>query len=182
MQKPETRLRAKIKRALEARDCLVTVQHGSSLTGGGRSDLIGCSPRGRFFALEVKMPDGHATKLQAVFLAEVDRRRGIARIVRSVEEAITAMEEEFDLEALFEEVTRPEGAATAVARPAPEKPKRGRPRKAPEPELVPADGYHEAPAYSTQEETILEQIRVLEHRVAVLEQHLLLAPQEDVDL
>jgi len=53
----------------------------------GASDLIGIY-RGRFVAIEVKTPRGRVTREQQMFLDLVARLGGIARVVRSVEEAV----------------------------------------------------------------------------------------------
>lgn len=65
----------------------------------GSSDLIGIvavptmtDPLGRFFALEVKLPTGRVTAEQWQFLELVNRRGGYACIVRSVEDALAAVD------------------------------------------------------------------------------------------
>lgn len=57
----------------------------------GSSDLIGIC-RGRFFALEVKRPGGKVTPDQERFLSVVTKFGGIAAVVRSVEEALCALD------------------------------------------------------------------------------------------
>jgi len=60
----------------------------------GSSDLIGLvKPSGRFVALEVKSARGAVSKEQAIFLALVESMGGIARVVRSVDEALRAVED-----------------------------------------------------------------------------------------
>lgn len=60
----------------------------------GSSDLIGLvRPSGRFVALEVKSPRGQVSREQAMFLALVESMGGVARVVRSVDEARAAIEE-----------------------------------------------------------------------------------------
>lgn len=59
----------------------------------GSADLIGITARGQFVAFEVKTPTGRATTEQRLFLALVARNGGLARIVRSVEDAMVAIRE-----------------------------------------------------------------------------------------
>ncbi len=65
--------------------------------GKGGSDLLGIvklsSGVGRFFALEVKTGKARASKEQEMFIALVRRYGGYASIVRSVQDALTAIEE-----------------------------------------------------------------------------------------
>lgn len=59
----------------------------------GSADLVGLAgPQGRFFALEVKTPTGRATADQEKWLALVRRFGGFACVVRSVDEALAAVE------------------------------------------------------------------------------------------
>lgn len=59
----------------------------------GSSDLIGTlAPYGRFLALEVKTPNGRISKEQKLFLDLVRRQGGFACVVRSAEEALSAIE------------------------------------------------------------------------------------------
>lgn len=60
----------------------------------GAADLIGLvAPTGRFLALEVKSKTGRASKEQIQFLSLVNRMGGVGRLVRSVEEAMAAVEQ-----------------------------------------------------------------------------------------
>lgn len=59
----------------------------------GSSDLIGLTSSGRFVALEVKTAIGKPSREQTLYLALVAKLGGIARIVRSVEDALTAISE-----------------------------------------------------------------------------------------
>lgn len=60
----------------------------------GASDLIGIvKPHGRFLALEVKTARGRLTKEQTQFLLLVNRMGGVARLVRSTQEAACAVSE-----------------------------------------------------------------------------------------
>lgn len=59
----------------------------------GSSDLVGLlAPAGRFLALEIKSEAGRLTYEQEQFLALVRRLGGFACVVRSVDEAIVAIE------------------------------------------------------------------------------------------
>lgn len=52
----------------------------------GTPDLLCCDPHGRFWAFEVKNETGKPSKLQIYNLAEIQKRNGIAEVVRSVED------------------------------------------------------------------------------------------------
>ena len=59
----------------------------------GSSDLIGIlRPSGRFIAIELKTETGRPTEEQVLFLDLVRRAGGFACIVRSVDEAIQAVD------------------------------------------------------------------------------------------
>lgn len=58
-------------------------QHGTAYSGSARSDLIACV-RGRFLAVEVKMPGGTYRPGQREFLRTVRRTGGFAFTARSV--------------------------------------------------------------------------------------------------
>ena len=59
----------------------------------GASDLIGIlAPSGRLVALEVKTARGRVSKDQKMFLNLVRRMGGIGAVVRSVDDAIDAIE------------------------------------------------------------------------------------------
>lgn len=58
----------------------------------GCSDILGCKD-GRFFAMEVKLPNGLLEHHQKEFLLEVDFSGGYACVVRSVSDALSAWEE-----------------------------------------------------------------------------------------
>lgn len=83
-------------KALRGRGWLVVVQHGGLYSRVGVSDLLVCA-QGRFCALEVKTDTGRPTRAQVEFLADVDRHNGIARVVRSVEQAIREVEKGLDM-------------------------------------------------------------------------------------
>lgn len=59
----------------------------------GSADLIGVlAPEGRFLALEVKTPKGRISKEQELFLSLVRKQGGFACVVRSVDDALAAIE------------------------------------------------------------------------------------------
>lgn len=53
----------------------------------GTSDILGCLPGGRFFALEAKRPGMKPTNKQKAFLESVRAAGGIAGVACSIEEA-----------------------------------------------------------------------------------------------
>lgn len=59
----------------------------------GSADLVGVlAPTGRILALEVKGPSGRVAPAQAAWLGVVRRFGGFAAVVRSVDEAVAAVE------------------------------------------------------------------------------------------
>ena len=59
----------------------------------GSSDLIGIvAPHGRLIALEVKTASGRVTREQQQFLNLVEKMGGVARVVRSVDDAVRAVD------------------------------------------------------------------------------------------
>ena len=63
------------------------------VTMAGMYRLSRCDdPIGRFLALEVKTETGRVSKEQTMFLALVNKRGGYACVVRSVEDAIAAVD------------------------------------------------------------------------------------------
>ncbi len=63
---------------------------GNRVTVGfkGLSDLVGYTPEGKFFALEIKTPVGRASKEQFAFIESCYRGGAIAGFARSVEDAL----------------------------------------------------------------------------------------------
>lgn len=61
--------------------------------GVGSADLVGClRGSGRLFALEVKTPEGRLSPEQLAWLGAVQRLGGFAAVVRSVPDALAALE------------------------------------------------------------------------------------------
>ncbi len=69
----------------------VRKRHGTAWGFAGDPDLTGCY-RGRHFELEVKTPAGALTRLQEARLAEWTRAGATTAVVRSVNEALAALE------------------------------------------------------------------------------------------
>ena len=64
--------------------------NGNRVTVGfkGLSDLVGYTPEGKFFALEIKTPVGRASEEQVKFIENCYRGGAIAGFARSVEDAL----------------------------------------------------------------------------------------------
>jgi hypothetical protein len=61
--------------------------------GNGGADLLGIlAPTGRWIALELKNESGRASKEQEQFLALIRRMGGFGAVVRSIDEARSALE------------------------------------------------------------------------------------------
>ena len=88
MKMLESKIVAKIKKALEAEGAKVIKIHGSGFMESGTPDLLGCL-RGRCFAIEVKRDAKHkATALQCRRLAEWHLSGAQTGVVWSVEMAL----------------------------------------------------------------------------------------------
>ena len=71
------------------RDGTVGYRRGAILVGA--SDIIACSPSGRFIAVEVKTGTGKPTAAQVRFLGEVEKRGALALIVRDTVDGLEAV-------------------------------------------------------------------------------------------
>lgn len=91
-KKPESTLQASIRSALlEAYPGSVVWKiHGGPMQAAGIPDLVGCID-GRFVGLEVKLPGGEPTKLQAATLKAIRRAGGVGEVVTSIEEALASV-------------------------------------------------------------------------------------------
>ena len=58
----------------------------------GIPDIVGCTPKGAFFAIEVKYGDNKASELQKYNLNEVRTRQGIAILAYDLQTVIDALE------------------------------------------------------------------------------------------
>ena len=65
--------------------CFAWKEHGGIYGTAGIPDIIACID-GRFYAFEVKMPEGKTTKLQDATIRKILACGGIASVVRSVDE------------------------------------------------------------------------------------------------
>ena len=82
----EKEIAAKILRYLKTVPmCFAWKEHGGMYGTAGIPDIIACV-NGRFFALEVKTPDGKATKLQDATIRKILAAGGTVSVVRSVDE------------------------------------------------------------------------------------------------
>lgn len=57
----------------------------------GSSDILACSPKGQFVAVECKSEKGKPTDDQITFLKRIDQKGGIALIVHSLDELMKAL-------------------------------------------------------------------------------------------
>lgn len=87
---PEARLGHQIRTALEAQGAFVFKVHGSGMMMAGLPDLIVCY-QGRFFGVEVKMPGNKPSKIQRHVHRRIEQAGGVAVVVYSVREALTAV-------------------------------------------------------------------------------------------
>jgi hypothetical protein len=96
----ESEIQDQIRLAVGRRDDVVLWRNNVGCQGGvryglckGSSDLVGLlRGSGRFVALEVKAPNGKISDEQRMFLALIRQLGGVAAVVRSVEEAISAID------------------------------------------------------------------------------------------
>ena len=83
----ETRLKAAITRALRERGAWVYKVHGGPLGSAGVPDLLVCY-KGRFVAVEVKIPSGRVSPRQRLVIREIVAAGGEAIVAWSVAEAL----------------------------------------------------------------------------------------------
>ena len=72
----EQKTQAKILQHLKANNFLA--MKTIVMNRAGIPDIIACSPEGRFWAIEVKTPNGRASKLQEWWIDQLQRRQAIA--------------------------------------------------------------------------------------------------------
>lgn len=63
----------------------------------GIADLIGCTPAGRFLAIEVKRKGGKISEDQRAFLESVNRNGGIGIVAFSLDDVMAAHESGWDV-------------------------------------------------------------------------------------
>lgn len=66
-------------------------QHMIRLAHPGTADITGCSKDGRFIAIECKVRPNKLTVSQAVYLAEVKKRGGIAIVAYDLKDVEAVM-------------------------------------------------------------------------------------------
>lgn len=59
----------------------------------GSGDILGILPDGRFLAVECKMPGKYPTKDQRAFMARITANKGVALLVRGIDDLIRGLEE-----------------------------------------------------------------------------------------
>lgn len=94
----ESVIQNEIKDYLKLMKCVIFKKHNVSPkknwklspTDLGIADLIGCTRRGRFIAVEVKKPGGSASPEQIEFLADIKSRGGIAILADDLDQVVQA--------------------------------------------------------------------------------------------
>jgi hypothetical protein len=86
-RKPETGLSQKVLSRLKAEGGRWVKNHGGPYTEVGVADITGCW-RGRYIAIELKMPKEEPSELQKMFLDDVHYSGGRAGVAYSVQEAL----------------------------------------------------------------------------------------------
>lgn len=67
---------------------------GRNIDTKGIADLLGLSPRGKFYAFEIKIPGNHASKEQLEFLQLVREHGGVGEVVFSLDRVIELVNDE----------------------------------------------------------------------------------------
>jgi len=90
----EAALTKKMVRVLRERGAWALKTHGDARQSRGMSDILGCY-RGYFFGLESKLPgkEGTLTELQAATLRKMKEAGGIARMVTTVQEVKSMLDQ-----------------------------------------------------------------------------------------
>lgn len=91
MGQPEARLSRSILTKLRERGAFAFKIHGGPLMMVGLPDIVACY-RGRFVALETKMPQGKLHGRQAYVLASIERAGGVVSVPRSVRDALAVLD------------------------------------------------------------------------------------------
>lgn len=88
----ESKLQAKVLKWLKANNFWVfkTIVCNRN----GIPDIVGSTPKGNFFAIELKWGAGKPSPLQTWNIAEIKKRGGIALVAWSLEEVQQALEKE----------------------------------------------------------------------------------------
>lgn len=91
MGQPESKLSRSIMDAIRARSAFCFKVHGGPLMMVGLPDIVACY-KGRFLALETKMPGGALHGRQAYVLTRIARAGGVVGIPRSVADALKLLD------------------------------------------------------------------------------------------
>lgn len=78
---PENKIKAKVKKLLDAHSIFNFPIAASPYGVAGISDRLCCLPNGKFMAIECKAPGKHLTALQALFLERVRLNAGITAVI-----------------------------------------------------------------------------------------------------
>lgn len=89
MSQPESKLSRQIMKTLRAKGYFAFKIHGGPTMMAGLPDII-CCVRGRFVALEIKMPDKreNVSMIQRVVHAKIKAAGGVVEVVTSEREAL----------------------------------------------------------------------------------------------
>ncbi|AWY05224.1 holliday junction resolvase [Gordonia phage Margaret] len=90
MSQPEARLARAIRLELTQRGVFVFKVHGSATMMAGLPDLIGCA-KGRFIAIECKMPGNKPTKIQELIHSKIEAAGGRVIVAYSVKDALKVL-------------------------------------------------------------------------------------------
>src|SRR5690349_7861868 len=93
MAQPEARLSRTIMAALRARGAFVFKIWGNEKMMAGLPDIIGCY-RGRFIAVETKMPGGRLSKVQLHVITKLRAAGARVVVAHSVSEALNVLDGE----------------------------------------------------------------------------------------
>jgi hypothetical protein len=98
---PENRVKAEVLKYLKLRRIkawsnpsgAVQIRPGKFMSFGlkGSSDILGCLPGGRFFAIEVKAERGRLSPEQRQFLEDIGRLGGLAVVAKSCRDIEAAL-------------------------------------------------------------------------------------------
>lgn len=111
MAQPEARLSRLIMAALRARGAFVFKVWGSDHMMAGLPDIIGCY-RGRFIAVETKMPGGRLSTRQVYVITKLREAGARVVVAHSVSEAMQVLDGEVTPGTAHEALT---GDLTAIA-------------------------------------------------------------------
>lgn len=94
MSQAESKLSRKIMEALRLEGYFCFKVHGSEYMMAGLPDIIVCA-NGMFIGLETKMPDqrGNVSPRQRLVHSQIQNAGGVAKVVCSPQEALSAVEE-----------------------------------------------------------------------------------------